>query len=231
MNIQRSTWSKFKHCNPYLHIVQHTQDIVTAWLTSWHSWTLHMTVLRHFITSTNYICLPFVLVQYSASCPYKGWHFDHILVPWYPNTWTYHYFQTTVQPDIMKFTQFCYGLFLTCFLSVLYRDANSCGCDAPPNWHIHSENPNWFLRKSVLMIETTLIITSNSPTTLTVSTETETMAVQSPACHLPCSWYLEIHNTSVSTRLLSELTIYWSVFNYNTLGLLKFPSKILVDLH
>jgi hypothetical protein len=202
MNIQWSACSKFNYCNPYLHTVQHTQRYchsmtnVMAFLNSPYD-----CLVRHFICSANYICLPFVLVQYSASWPCKGWHFDHILVPWYPNTWNYHYFETPLQPDIMKFTRFCYGLFKTCFLSVLYKDINSCGCDAPANWHTHFENPNWFLRKSVLMIQTTLTITSNSPMTLTVSTETETMAVQSPACHLPCSWYLEIHNATVSAGL------------------------------
>jgi len=51
------------------------------------------------------------------------------------------------------------------------------------------------------MKQTTLITTSISPMTLTVSTETETMSVQSPACHLQCSWYLEVHNASVSAGL------------------------------
>lgn len=40
------------------------------------------------------------------------------------------------------------------------------------------------------------------------------------------------NNASVSARLVSELTVYLCVFHCNnTLGLLKFPSKILVDLH
>ena len=96
---------------------------------------------------------------------------------------------------------------------------------------IHILNTLTGFSENLYLMQTTLIITSNSQIMLTVSTETETMAVHSPACHLLCIWYLDIYNASVSTRVVSELMVYWCVFHYNMLDLFQFPSKIFVDLH
>lgn len=134
------------------------------------------TVLCHFVSSTNYICLPVALVWYSASWPCISWHFDNILVPSYPNTLTYHYSQTPLQPDIMKFTLIPLRSFYICFWSTFYADVSSCGCDAPQNLPTHSEHTNSSLRKSVLMTPTTLI-TSNSQMMLRASMVSQTMTM------------------------------------------------------
>lgn len=121
MNIQWSACSKFKYCNPYLHVVQRTQGYchsmtnVMAFLNSPYDCLMPLHIFNQLHLSA--ICS----VQYSASWPCKSWHFDHILVPWYPNTWTYHYFQTPLQPDIMKFTRFCYRLFLKLVFYLFFR--------------------------------------------------------------------------------------------------------------